>query len=1003
MHRIGLFVLISSLILAVSAPLAAGDSSPAEATNLQTLAEKVQARKGGVIVKTARKASAAKSRRVSRATALRHLYRQAAAEDYKACLASGLKPAEKDLVLSGIKRLRVAGERSAWDMRPAVRSEAGAPADACGCPSATETLGVDADGLCYCAEKESAPAAKAGRTFSSPMDKAIAKIAPAAKAAAHAATPAGRYRRALTYERLAEAATRPAFPPTPLGKDGKPDIARLATSAGLAKLAASLRAGTGAVYVLRPSSKAGFRSVKISRPAVLKRTYQMMAALDYRASLLAGLPPAQAKKVETSLWRLHNSVVRAAARPKGRKMASKSSRKGARFADDEGDGGGGGGEESSYQEPTPTYEPSPAYEEPSSSYAPPEPEPEPSYDPPPEPVEEPPVIVEPEPAPEPALENTFGGAADDPGSAFELPSAGDAPPASSETTPPQPEETPASPEEPAAPAAEDPLAGTAVADSGASDPSPDGSSAFPVDDRNEPKPDGSDDNHKEPNPGAPVDDRNEPNPGGSDDNRNEPNPGAPDANRNEPNPGGSDDNRNEPKPGAPVDDRNEPHPGPATENKNENTPPAAAENTNVNSNANSNEPANTNVNSNEPANTNVVPNGNANVNENSNSGANENANESTPAAPEGGVAPGNSNEEAGGAPVAQPGQSGDNGAGGNTCTFGICGSTGLTPEEKTGGGEDWGGSTGLPPSLPLLPFPGGGGALGPEDLAPVVVAPPEQTPPQAPTPVETPEPAPTPAPTPAPDGGTEPAPAVVYVPDETPVASPGDGICVATDVGIQTCRMEGGDVARKAGRKSAIARGGIQKALKICPAASKPVYSRKGGLAICAANVSRKAASAAGRNASRPLFARLASLDRTAAKVSVGLSARGETRAKKARLLAERAWLYESMAAAIGRGPARAAAPKAKKSSTPPFAPAPKPKSSKKASEEAPPPTPAPAPAPAPAEVPAPAEPPSAEPAPETPAPAPEDPMKTRERSLNDMEKDMRRQIQERGGRETPP
>lgn len=290
-------------------PSARKSSGPraASSAKLQALAAKVRSAKKGVIVKS--RGPAARVRGVSRATALRSLYRQLAAADYRDCAAAPLPASARVQAAAGLKRLSVAGEPSAAD---AAAPPDAAPA-ACGCPSGAAELGDDANGLCYCSDEGGAAASDAPADVD--MDRRLARldgeITEASRQIASRETPKsnsrissaaqGRYRRAQAYERMAAAATRAPFPAS-----SRPTAARLG------KLAARLRSGSGPVTIVSAGPKGSVRSTRVPRSLALKKTYQLMAALDFRAAVKAGLPAAKARSASASLRGLHASLAEGA-------------------------------------------------------------------------------------------------------------------------------------------------------------------------------------------------------------------------------------------------------------------------------------------------------------------------------------------------------------------------------------------------------------------------------------------------------------------------------------------------------------------------------------------------------------------------------------------------------------------------------------------------------------------------------------------------------------------
>ncbi|MFI5345800.1 MAG: hypothetical protein ACHQ51_05445 [Elusimicrobiota bacterium] len=377
-----LIALLSALVLCAASARPASAADPV--VRLQKLAAKVRALKGSVTIKPSKKAAAraagAKSakagkipasNKATKATALRSLYRQLAVRDLRSCLSSSLPKAGVARVKSSLRSLRVAGERLADDEATTAFPDADLDndsdlADACGCGTGMAPLGEDSYGLCYCADSADASfAAAAADSDDSSTDVAVSSVAvstsavPAASAdpifstvqfarlshAARAATKALSSRetpkavagakvsaqarlhfsRAMTYQRMAAAATRPLFP------------SKAPTSAALKGLARTLRAGRGPIAVSRPLAGGGYRSVMIPRSLALKKTYRAMAALDYRAALVAGLPAAKAGKAEMGIFRI------AASASGVRRKAKKSARKaGVKIADDDGEDDGGG-------------------------------------------------------------------------------------------------------------------------------------------------------------------------------------------------------------------------------------------------------------------------------------------------------------------------------------------------------------------------------------------------------------------------------------------------------------------------------------------------------------------------------------------------------------------------------------------------------------------------------------------------------------------------------------
>ena len=283
------------------------------------------------------------------------------------------------------------------------------------------------------------------------------------------------------------------------------------------------------------------------------------------------------------------------------------------------------------------------------------------------------------------------------------------------------------------------------------------------------------------------------------------------------------------------------------------------------------------------------------------------------------------------------------GAGGNTCFFGICNNATLGPDE---GGDAWGGATGAPPELPLIPFPGQGNNPGPEtpDVVNEGVAPdPGATvtvPDTGPAPLD---PAPSAEDNYVPDPGqdmpppddnsgqtvTTPLPPV-EIPDappaapQPPVQKLANGTCDTSDDGVVACRLDSGTTISKKFGKAGAVRRLSGRPLKLCPMSSVAVHEARGAFAICAAPASRSAAKKSGVAGKSKLTHALARMDVSVRAVSKALSSAKADRARTAALFLRRAQLYEGMAAAIRlkhgappRTSRRAAAP-AVKAKTPP-------------------------------------------------------------------------------------
>jgi hypothetical protein len=945
-------IFIVSLLLGLSVSARAAGAPPS-VEKLQKLTEKIRSLKSGVVVKTAKKSSAVRARGVSRATALRSFYRQMAAVDFRACLSSNLPKEHRSLVAAGLKRLSVAGEKAGWD--PDSLTSVEATADQCACPAGTAMIGTDGYGLCYCAAPDSSSTNKSSRPVSARLEKALSKLDPVAAEATRRVsareTPksdpkvgaeiSARYQRAIAFERMAAAATRPAFPATPIGKDGKPDLSRIPTSADLKPLATKLSSGQGSIYVLRSLPKArGYRSVTIPRSAAVRGTYRMMAALDYRAALLAGLPTDKSRAAVAGLWRIHSAAVRTA--PKSARKSRRSARKaGVRIADDDGgdDGGGGdgGGADYSYSPPedtsggdeAPAYVPAPsddtsyqgatddtvdttpAFDGGDTGYTAPDDGGADAYTPP---VDDTPAFVYNPPddsnsdafaLPTDGGDQSAATGSDDDGSGDQSAvtgsgddDGGDQAAATGsgddgsgdqtattgsgdsgsgdQLTPPMPTDGPAVP--PAPPV--DPLAGTPVTDPGTTDPAPNGDSQYTL---------------------------------------------------------------TWGQPSGPADGDQLTPPMPTDGSGATTTPPPA------------------------PA----------------DSGAN-----------------GPTDQTAGG--------TGDgSGAGGNSCLFGICNNATLGPDD----GDAWGGATGAPPQLPLIPFPGQGGNPGPDD--PVVVN--GGTPDSGgwdTVPATGPAPAPdsqdddyvqvpdSDQPATPDDGSAQPAVAPVPpaeisdappAPPQPPAPKLTAGTCDTTDDGIVRCRPDAGTTISKKYGKAGAVRRKFGRPLKLCPMSSVAVHAARGAFAICAAPASRHAAKKSGLARKSKLTHALARLDLSARAVSKAISSSKADRARTAALFLRRAQLYEGMASAIRlkrgappRASRRAAAPHAVKAKTPPYGVKAAPVRAKpvqaKPLADAPPPPPEPAP-----------EPPSEAPA---PPPAP----KSDEDQMEDMEKQMHDEVQKRSG-----
>ncbi|MFI5347069.1 MAG: hypothetical protein ACHQ51_11910 [Elusimicrobiota bacterium] len=347
------------------------------------------------------------------------------------------------------------------------------------------------------------------------------------------------------------------------------------------------------------------------------------------------------------------------------------------------------------------------------------------------------------------------------------------------------------------------------------------------------------------------------------------------------------------------------------------------------------------------------------------------------------------------------------GAGGNTCFFGICNNATLGPDD----GDAWGGATGAPPQLPLIPFPGQGSNPGPDD--PVVVnggtadsgdgnTVPDTAPAPAPDSpdddyVQIPD---QDLPT-APDDGsgqtaTAPLPPVEIpdappAPPQPPVQKLTAGVCDTSADGVVACQLDSGTTISKKFGKSGAVRRKSGRRLKLCPTSSVAVHAARGAFAICAAPAPRTAAKKSGLARKSKLTHALARLDVSARAVSKALSSAKADRARTAALFLRRAQLYEGMASAIRlkrgappRASRRAAAPPAVKSKTPPYGVKAAPVRAKpvqaKPLADAPPPPPEPAPEP-PAEAPA-------------PPPAPKSDME----QMEDMEKQMHDEVQKRSG-----
>ena len=400
--------LIAALLLCAAAPSRAETkASAASIAKLQKLAGRVRGLKKGVVVVPARKAaakvaakagktskaSAPRSNKVSRVTALRSLYRQMAALDYRACRTSNLPRASQLKAKAGLHRLAILGEQAGLDDADLEDPDADAdlPQDCSAYPTGTTAAGDDSYGLCYCADPADLAAAEAAvssDTLDASMDASVdatsaavaevaadssslvapdfdttisrlsrfekiatrklsAKATP--KALPHERVPAiaeWHYQRAQVYERMASVATKPAFGSVRLGKDGKPQLAGIVTSAKLRKLAARLSSGKGPVIISRPLAKGGYKTILVPRSVMLRNTYATMAALDFRAARLAGLPKSKAVAAKASIGRLANVLAGGRLRRKaGRKAGKKASRKaGVRISDDEDGGDSGGGE-----------------------------------------------------------------------------------------------------------------------------------------------------------------------------------------------------------------------------------------------------------------------------------------------------------------------------------------------------------------------------------------------------------------------------------------------------------------------------------------------------------------------------------------------------------------------------------------------------------------------------------------------------------------------------------
>lgn len=391
---------LAAVLLLVAAPSRAADAkaSPASIAKLQKLASRVRGLKKGLTVvpksKVASKGKASKpaalpSNKISRVTALRSLYRQMAALDYRACKVANLPKVSQLKAKAGLRRLAMMGERAGLDDADLDDPDSDADlSQQCGaCPSGTAAAGDDVYGLCYCADPADLAAADAAVSSNTAdvdassaavasvststvvagslpdMDTTIARLfrfekianknlseKATPKALPHAKIPAvaeWHYQRAQIYEGMAAAATKPAFGPARLGKDGKPQLAGVATSSQLRKLAARLSSGRGPVVFSRPLAKGGYSAAIMPRSIAVRNTYATMAAADLRAARIAGLPDVQADAAKLMADSLVNLMAggRISRKP-ARKSAKKADRKaGARIADDEGDGGDSGGGE----------------------------------------------------------------------------------------------------------------------------------------------------------------------------------------------------------------------------------------------------------------------------------------------------------------------------------------------------------------------------------------------------------------------------------------------------------------------------------------------------------------------------------------------------------------------------------------------------------------------------------------------------------------------------------
>jgi len=269
--------------------------------------------RSGVVVRPAAKsgkASRAAMKRITRPMALRSLYRQMAAIAYKRVLSAELSRAGRHKVRAALRRLG-AYETAAVD---------GA--------DLADIDGADAYGLTYA--PEAGPAEDASQT---PMDEKLAQLdryldrqsEMIALAASDSQMPESvrqafkskaallaelHYELARIFELLADAATRAPLPPTPLGPDGLPDLQRTPSAAVFQKMAARLSSEQGPLQVVRALPTGGVRSARISRAATLKKTYRLMAALDYRAALIAGASGDKARRINISLQRIHQAATR---------------------------------------------------------------------------------------------------------------------------------------------------------------------------------------------------------------------------------------------------------------------------------------------------------------------------------------------------------------------------------------------------------------------------------------------------------------------------------------------------------------------------------------------------------------------------------------------------------------------------------------------------------------------------------------------------------------------